>query len=156
MLRAQPLGDVVDEDQARGAAAPAHQVAHASISIGSAAPLHVAEYAAVQPTRIRGAGTGGTLAILGNGRYPPPASSGIPGASSRTGGLPPHSPRENAGLGVEYPHRQRAALEQHAIAALLGIDPVHQPLQRRRKHTRQRHKGEWYRWRAPNPNGRRA
>src|SRR6266513_2627066 len=29
MLRAQPLGDVVDEDQARGAAAPAHQVADA-------------------------------------------------------------------------------------------------------------------------------
>src|SRR3977135_1929866 len=29
MLRAQPLGDVVDEDQARGTAAPAHQIAGA-------------------------------------------------------------------------------------------------------------------------------
>jgi hypothetical protein len=44
--------------------------------------------------------------------------------------------REKAqGLGVHHPHRQRAALEKHAVAALVRVDLVDQPLQRRSDET---------------------
>src|SRR5207302_7470773 len=65
MLRAQPLRDVVDEDQARGAAAPAHQVADAFDIDWLAAALHVAEHAAVHRPGFAAQELAERLAILG-------------------------------------------------------------------------------------------
>ena len=65
MLRAQPLGDVVDEDQARRAAAPAHQIADAFDIDWLAAPFHVAEHAAVHRPGFAAQELAERLAILG-------------------------------------------------------------------------------------------
>src|SRR5258708_39913335 len=71
MLRAQPLGDVVDEDQARGAAAPAHQVADAFDIDWLAAPLHVAEHAAGHRPGFAAQELAARLAILATPDFPP-------------------------------------------------------------------------------------
>ena len=42
-------------------------------------------------------------------------------------------------LDIDHPHRQRAVLEQHPVAALLGVHPVDQPLQRRRQEPKRAH-----------------
>src|SRR2546425_1006841 len=65
MLRAQALGDVVDEDQARGAAAPAHQVADAFDIDWLAPPLHTAEPSAVHRPGFAAQELAERLAILG-------------------------------------------------------------------------------------------
>src|SRR2546426_1061069 len=140
-LRAQPLGNVVDEDQARGAAAPAHQVADAFDIDRLAAPFHMAEHAAVYRPGFAAQELAERVAILGTADVLHRHREEFLARVAVQADCRLVSREKTQGLGVEYPPRQRAALEQHAIAALLGIDPVHQPLERRRKHARQRHKG---------------
>jgi len=113
-----------------------------------AAPLHVAEYAAFhRPGRRR---RNWRNASRSSARQI--SSTGIEWNSwrgSRTGGLPPHSPRENAGL-ASNTHIGTGSLEQHAIAALWGSIPVHRRCSAAASNET-RHKGNGTAGRAPNP-----
>ena len=128
LLRAQPLGDVVDLHQARGAAAPRDEVTDAGDVDRLAALLQVAERAVLHVARLAAQEAGERVAILGRPdverRHGEELLERVLVETQRR-----VVDREEAQrLGVDDPHRQRAALEQHAVAPLVRVDLVDEAL----------------------------
>ena len=139
LLRAQALGDVVDLHQARRTAAPRDQVSHALdvdhlaglLCVPEHAMQHLTAFAAQEIAKRNLLAT----ADLGS-RHGEKFTAGIfvEAQASVVHG------KETQCLCIDHPHRQRAALEEHAITPLVRVDLVDQPLQERGHRAKRHHR----------------
>ena len=137
LLRAQPLGDVVDHDQPGAPPAPVHQVPDAV----DVERLAILPRVAKNPAVHRAAG------LVAQKIAPLVRAAQVRGthAEELLAAVAVEPQRrvvhgdEAQGFVIKHPHRQRARFEQHAIAAGLRIDAVDELLQSRGKHSQGAH-----------------